>query len=92
MRFTLTALALLVVAMPSGPAECRPSDEMIDLVPALIAATVSSDLAGPGDVKPVAFAACLRAQGVNAGAMRAAIKRGSPDRGIKRCLDKFIGL
>jgi hypothetical protein len=65
---------------------------MITLVPALIRATVSPDLAGPGDVDSRAFALCLRKQGMDAKAMRAIIQTETIDRRLKRCLDKFIGL
>lgn len=68
------------------------SDQMVSLIPQLIGATVSPDLASPGDIDPKSFAACLRKRRVSIAEVKTATERKSPSAAMKPCFDQFIGL
>lgn len=90
MRYALAIAALTLTTSSAGATEAP--RRMIQLVPPLIAATVSRDAAEPGDVPAAAFASCLVAQGMKTDDMQRAIRSAKVDPRMGPCLDKYVGL
>ncbi len=85
---TLTILALAIFITTRAHA----ADAYTALSEAVVLATVSPDLLGPGKIDPRPFAKCFRAQGLTENDLKATIQAGTPGPRVKRCFDKLIGL
>jgi hypothetical protein len=92
MLFAAVASLAQIGPQPASASDAAELQKMVPLVPALIRAIVSPDLARPEDVNSREFATCLQRQGMNATMMRAAIRSAHVDKRTQPCLDKFIGL